>query len=131
MASKHIVIATFGSLGDLHPYMAIALGLQARGHRVTIATSALYQPKIEAEAIGFHAIRPDLSPETPGLLKLAMDPKKGSEYVIRELVLPHLRASYEDLTEAAAGADLLVTHPLTYAGPLIVEKTGICWASTV
>ena len=34
-----IVITTFGSLGDLHPYIAIALGLRERGHEVVIGTS--------------------------------------------------------------------------------------------
>jgi rhamnosyltransferase subunit B len=131
MDKKRIVIATFGSLGDLHPYLALALGLRARGHRVTIATSPIYQPKVESEAIGFHAVRPDLSPETSGLLERAMDPKKGTEYILRELIFPHLRASYDDLSAAAAGADLLLTHPITFAGPLVAQKTGIRWVSSV
>jgi rhamnosyltransferase subunit B len=126
-----IVITTLGSLGDLHPYLALALGLKGRGHRVSIATSPYYQPKIESEGIGFHAVRPNLSPDNTELIKLAMDAKKGSEYVIREVVLPHLRDSYEDLTQAARGADLLITHPITYAGPLVAQKTGIRWVSSV
>jgi len=65
------------------------------------------------------------------LLKHIMDKKKGSEYVIRQVIFPHLRDSYEDLTQAAQGADLLVTHPITYAGPLVAQKTGIRWVSTV
>src|SRR5260221_4688224 len=119
MDPKQIVITTFGSLGDLHPYLALSLGLKARGHRVTIATSPYYRPKIESEGIGFHAVRPDLSPDNTELLKLVMDAKKGSEYVIREVIFPHLRDSYEDLSQAVIGADLLVTHPITYAGPLV------------
>jgi rhamnosyltransferase subunit B len=111
--------------------MAVALGLEARGHRVTIATSAIYKSKIEAEGIGFHATRPDFSPQDSRILKLAMDPRKGTEYVLREMVLPHLRGSYEDLAEAAAHADLLLTHPLTFAGPMIAQKTGLRWASSV
>ncbi len=126
-----IIITTFGSLGDLHPYLALALGLKARGHRVTIATSPYYQPKVESEGIGFHAVRPNLSPDNTELIKLAMDAKKGSEYVIRQVMLPHLRDSYEDLTRAARGADLLLTHPITYAGPLVAQKTGILWVSSV
>jgi hypothetical protein len=31
---RRIVLTTFGSLGDLHPYIAVALGLKSRGrHR--------------------------------------------------------------------------------------------------
>ena len=31
--SRRVVLLTFGSLGDLHPYIALALELRARGHR--------------------------------------------------------------------------------------------------
>ena len=131
MQPKNIVITTFGSLGDLHPYLAIAPGLQARGHRVTIATAAYYRPKIESEGIGFHAVRPDVEPDDVAAIRLAMDARKGPEQVIRRMVMPHLRESYDDLIEAVRGADLLITHPITYAGPVVAARTGIRWVSTV
>jgi UDP:flavonoid glycosyltransferase YjiC (YdhE family) len=131
MSSKHIVIATFGSLGDLHPYLALGIGLQVRGHRVTIATSPIYRPKVESEGIGYAHVRPDLSPDNTEMLRLVMDARNGSEHVIRHVVLPHLRDSYDDLMRAAEGADLILTHPITYAGPLVAQKTGLRWASSV
>src|SRR5262245_16732657 len=45
---RRIVLTTLGSLGDLHPFVALALGFQARGHEAVIATSATYRPKVEA-----------------------------------------------------------------------------------
>ena len=60
MPGQRILLATFGSLGDLHPYIAVGLGLRARGHTVTIATSELYRSKVEGEGLHFHAVRPDL-----------------------------------------------------------------------
>jgi UDP:flavonoid glycosyltransferase YjiC (YdhE family) len=47
------------------------------------------------------------------------------------MLMPALRDSYADTLAAAAGADLLVSHPLTYATRLVAETTGIAWASTV
>ena len=38
-----IVLNTFGSFGDIHPYMALALELQARGHVPVVATSNVYR----------------------------------------------------------------------------------------
>ena len=38
---RRIVLTTFGSLGDLHPYIAVALGLQERGHEAIIASSGI------------------------------------------------------------------------------------------
>jgi UDP:flavonoid glycosyltransferase YjiC (YdhE family) len=56
---QRIVLTTFGSLGDIHPYIAVSLGLQARGHEAVIATSSYYREKIEALGIGFRPLRPD------------------------------------------------------------------------
>ena len=47
-AGKRIVLTTFGSFGDIHPYIAIGLELKARGHQAIIATSPAYREKIEA-----------------------------------------------------------------------------------
>jgi UDP:flavonoid glycosyltransferase YjiC (YdhE family) len=130
---KRILLTTFGSLGDLHPYIALALGLKACGHDAVIATSANYQAKIDALRIGFRPVRPDM-PDLegdPGLVQRAMDPQTGTECVIRELMMPVLRQSYDDLMAAADGADLLVSHPLTFTVRLVAEKKGIPWASTL
>src|ERR671915_113718 len=43
-----IVLNTWGSFGDVHPYMAVALELRARGHRPVIATMDVYREHIEA-----------------------------------------------------------------------------------
>src|SRR5437660_6032479 len=85
---KKIVLTTFGSYGDLHPYIAIGLELKARGHRVVLATTPVYREKIEATGLFFHPIRPDLpSPEeNTELVRKAMDLKKGAEFIIKDLI---------------------------------------------
>src|SRR3954470_25016268 len=119
MNSSRVVISTFGSFGDIHPYVAIAVELKARGHRPLIATSELYREKMEAIGIEFHAVRPEMPsydrPDEVGkLLEQVMDPKEGAE-AVAELVVPYLREIYSDLDAATEGADLLLTHPLPFA----------------
>jgi len=130
---KRIVFTTFGSLGDLHPYMAIALKLQQRGHHPVIATSEFYRDKVTATGLGFHPVRPDLPPlaEAREMIAKVMAAKTGPEYLFKYVLMPHLRDSYQDLSEAVRGADLLVTHLITFAGPIIAEQTGMPWISTV
>jgi rhamnosyltransferase subunit B len=60
-----------------------------------------------------------------------MDPVKGTETILRELLLPSLARTYEQLQEATARADLLVSHPVTFAAPVLAEKVGLPWASSV
>src|SRR2546423_12338204 len=133
---KRIVITTYGSFGDIHPYVALALELEARGHRPVIATSGMYREKIERAGLRFHAVRPDFPSldqidEAVELMRLGMDPQTGPEFVIKEMFMSRVRESYEDLTIAAEGADLLITHPITFAGPVLAQKTGLPWISSV
>ena len=41
------------------------------------------------------------------------------------------RDVYEDLDAAAANADLLLTHPLPLVGPIVAQKRGLPWVSSV
>ena len=128
MKSKKIVIATIGSLGDLHPAIALALELQARGHQITLATSAIYQKKIEQTGINFRSLRPDL-PESPEITEKIMHPTKGLEFIFRKIFLPALPETYTDLMDAVKGCDLLITNELIFPASLISEKTNIAWIS--
>ena len=130
---KRIVFSTVGSLGDLHPYIAIAKELQARGHRAAIATTDRYRALIESEAIEYAALRP-AEAAFGGLEAVAarlFDPYRGPGYLIREMIMPHVREQYADIVAACRDADVLVTHPLTVAGPLACAKTGLPWVSSI
>lgn len=135
MTGKRIVLSMFGSFGDVHPYVAIAIELKARGHRPLIATSEVYREKIAAAGIDFHSVRPDVpsydeSEELQKLVERLMDAKEGPE-AVGDLIIPHLRDIYADLDAATEGADLLLTHPLPFAGTMIAEKKNLPWVSSV
>ncbi len=55
-----IILNTFGSFGDIHPYMAIAMELQRRGHVPVIATMEIYRAKIEGAGLEFAPVRPNI-----------------------------------------------------------------------
>jgi len=132
MSGKRIVFATFGSLGDLHPYLAVARELVSRGHRPLIATFEEYRGAVEAAGVEFSPMRPGMAGfgDKAAIMEKLIDPWRGPEFMVREMFMPHLRESYEDLARACSGADLLVTHPLTFAGPLLAQKKSLRWASS-
>ena len=129
-----IVLNTFGSFGDIHPYMAIAMELKRRGHAPVIATMEVYREKVEGIGVEFVSVRPHIAQpkeQDPELIEKIMEPKTGPRFLTEEVVFPAVRESYADLLPAVAGADLLVTHPAAPAGPLVGRKTGMPWISTV
>lgn len=135
MSQKRIVISTFGSFGDIHPYMALALELKRRGHQPVIATMEYYRQKIEGAGLEFHPARPNIP--APGaqdqeLIEKIMNPKTGPRFLTEQVVFPAVRESYSDLLQAVdTHTDLLITHPAAPAGPLVARKAGIKWISTV
>src|ERR1700754_2849229 len=98
--SKRIILATFGSFGDIHPYMSLALELNARGHNAVITSSSLFREKIEAAGIEFYPIRPELPrPDDPvagEMVAKIMDPMTGAKYLLKDIFLPPIRDSYQD-----------------------------------
>ncbi len=129
--TKRILIATIGSLGDLHPCLAMALELTRRGHQVTVATTPYYKPKVEELGIKFRGIRPAWDPTNVNLIRKCEDLKSGLEVLYREILLPELKGTYEDLLSAATDADLMIAGEVVYAAPLVAEKLALRWVSVI
>jgi rhamnosyltransferase subunit B len=126
---SRIILTTIGSLGDLHPQIAIAIELRKRGHSVVFATHEGYQGKIEALGFKFHEMRPNGTDDPVEIARMT-DSKTGSEYVVRNWLLPNLYKTYTDLMDAAKGADFIIAGEIVYAARLVAETLGIRWAST-
>ena len=126
-----IVLTTWGSHGDVDPFLGLALGLKARGHQVTLATLEYFRDLVTAQGLGFHPIRPDVNPADADVVRRIMDRDRGTEFLLRELIFPGVDAMYDDLTGLLEGADLVITHPLTMAAAIIAQHRGLPWASVV
>jgi UDP:flavonoid glycosyltransferase YjiC (YdhE family) len=87
---RRVVVTTFGSLGDLHPYLALALGLRARGHDVIVATGKCYRDKIEGLGLGFAPVRPDSDWATdPEVMRRYSHPRWGLFRVLLHMASPN------------------------------------------
>ena len=129
---SRIVITTIGSLGDLHPTIAIALELAKRNHDVVFATHKEYQSRIEALGFKFHQMRPCNSAlSDPQEMSRMMDLRTGVEYVIRNWICASLRETYLDLMNICQDADLILAGEGVVAARLVAEKLGIGWAFMV
>src|SRR5687767_9068414 len=129
-----IVLNTWGSFGDLPPYMAVALELRARGHRPVMATMEVYRETIEVAGLELAPVRPNIpqpKEQDAQMIEKIMEPRTGPRFLMEEIVFPAVRDAYQDLLVAVEGADLLITHPAAPAGPIVGRKTGMPWISSV
>ena len=47
------------------------------------------------------------------------------------MLMPSLRESFEDVMAAAEGRNLLISHSVTFATPLVAEMRKLPWLSVV
>lgn len=127
---SRILIATWGSLGDLYPLIALALELRDRGHDIIFATSEHDRLKVESLGFRFQRISPNL-PEDPQIVAQLIDPQKGTERLLKGLVLDSLQDNYETLKGLAKEIDLLVAHEIIYAAPIVAEELKLRWVTCV
>jgi len=124
-----VVLATVGSLGDLHPFIAIARRLQERGVEPIIATAPDYEQRVRSAGIAFHGVRPGLAETLQRLgitqQQLAELASKDSWYLFREAVFPALRLAYDDILPLMEGASLVATSSLAFPAKLAADVKGI------
>ena len=128
-----IVLNTFGSFGDLHPFLAVGLELRRRGHRVVVATSNVYRDKILGESLEFHPVRPDVGEllDRPDMIAKLWDSRRATQFLVRDYLAPRVSESFEDLRAGCGDADLLLTHSAAFGGPIVAQLLKIPWLSVI
>ena len=124
-----IAFATFGSLGDLHPFLAVAEALRARGHDPVVITHEGHRSRVERAGVRFATLRPDFTDfgDPAEVMRKAMDGMRGSDYVIRTMTVPWIRRTTEDVLAGAEGAETLVSSSLVLGAGAVAERLGIPW----
>jgi rhamnosyltransferase subunit B len=130
---SRILLATLGSLGDLHPYIAVGRELVTRGQHVRLATSIDYRARVESAGLEFAPLAPSIAElgEPELIARQFFDPWRGPRRLFNAMVTAPLRRSYADLCAAVEGVALAVSHPITPGLPLIAERQGLPWLSSV
>ena len=57
-----IVLTSFGTLGDIHPLIALSLELRRRGHTPVLAVPEIFRPKIASLDLEFAPVGPHPQP---------------------------------------------------------------------
>lgn len=109
---KRIAIAAIGTHGDIQPFVALALGLKARGHSVVIGAPGDYDDFISGHGIDFCNIVDDLQGfVSQGTFDQVMS--KGALIYAPQLLRDGQRMLKEAgrrTWEMVQGADLLIFH---------------------
>ncbi len=120
-----ICILTFGTRGDVQPYIALGAGLQASGHAVTLATLGEFKSSVLEYGLEFDHLRGDFlkAAQTPQG-KSALEGRGGALKLFRQYI-EMARETLEDEWASAQKAEALVYNSAALGGYHIAEKLGI------
>ncbi len=126
-----VVLLALGSRGDVQPFAALGLGLQARGYDVRLGVSRDLAAWVRAQGLAAEEFDVDiglLSREGPGLAWEA-DGSRGFVHEVRllaDLARETAPAVAEGVLRITAGADLVVSGALTYdAASVVCDERGV------
>lgn len=125
-----IILSTFGSAGDLNPFIALGLRLREAGLEVRFAVQEHFRPTVEI--LGFPVdllsgnVVASLAPYTPQMVGKS-NPVKSLSILVQHGIMPSLAANVEELRQACRDADLLVASFGQLAASFVADLTGIPW----
>ncbi len=116
-----IVLAPYGTRGDVQPMVVLGLGLQERGHAVTIAAPRNFADWVRGFGLDFAVGGDDIAAE----LRRAGDRAQSVRYQMNFLRRTLIPAQFAQLARVCEGADAVVGAGVQIAGPSVAERHGI------
>jgi sterol 3beta-glucosyltransferase len=125
-----VAIQTLGSRGDVQPYLALALGLIARGHHAQLAAPEQFSEEAGAYGVPFAPLPGEFfalidSPEGKAAIAGGRGFSAGVSLLkqVRPLIRRLLDREWE--VARAFAPDIILHHPKSLASPNIAEKLGV------
>jgi len=126
------ILATYGTTGDIQPFLALAVELDRRGHSVRIGAPPDFEPRATKLGLDFFSLGPridlDELREVYGRVSLTTDTVKHVLGTL-PLAIRDTPRMVRELTGACVGADVLVSHSFQLAGRIVHEVRGVPFVS--
>jgi rhamnosyltransferase subunit B len=115
-----ILLPTLGSAGDVYPMIALGIALRRRAHRVTLITSAYFQPLIEKQGLEFLPVGTMTDFEAAIADPDLWHPRRGFTVVARRVILPAIEPIFR-LIERHADANTVVAASSICLGARVAQ----------
>jgi len=127
------LLASWGSHGDLHPFLALGRGLMARGHGVTLVGHPDWEPDNQTAGIRFVSTgepsREDFIRDHPDVLSMKWGGLVSLHTLMHRAIVPGFPHTMEALLAEAPAHDVIIAHHFTFPAPVVAELTGLPWAT--
>ncbi len=127
------LLTSWGSHGDLHPFLALGRGLIARGHEVTLVGHPDWGAETEAAGLRFVSTgeppRDDFVRNYPEVMSMKWGGLVSLHTLVNRAIAPGFDHVMAALLPEARTHDAMVAHHFTFPAPVAADVTGIPWAT--
>jgi len=127
------LLTSWGSHGDLHPFLALGRGLKARGHEVTLVGHPDWAADTAAAEIRFVSTgepsREDFIRDHPDVLSMKWGGLVSLHTLVNRAIAPGFDHTLQALLAEAPAHDVIVAHHFTFPAPVVAELTRLPWAT--
>jgi len=128
-----IVLSTWGTTGDVYPFLALGERLVATGHDVRVCASRIYRDRFTKIGIDFFAVGSsfdlDYFHRLMNTLIQIRNPLESAIRIAKEGILADADKWYQDCLEGMAGYDFAICHSADVPGQEAAIKNGLPWAT--
>ncbi|NPC86790.1 glycosyltransferase family 1 protein [Pyxidicoccus fallax] len=130
------VLTNFGSLGDVQPFLNLAVELKRHGHHPVLAAAPSYRAIAEPHGIDFAPVGPDLRQAQTAITQtVMMTPdvfqSTGDLSQLFQPLSEALPRMLEDLRAVCRGADVLISGRVQPAARMVHDLTHIPFVSVL
>lgn len=121
-----ILLMTFGSRGDVQPFIALGLELKSDGHEVAVSTAANFTDMIEDAGLRTAPVSVDMQAELEG--SVLMDGMKSLRGIIRAWRLSQdlMQTQLQDVWDIAhrENPEIIIYHPKAFSAVYAARSLG-------
>lgn len=128
-SSKRWLLTSWGSRGDLHPFLALGQGLIARGHQVTLVGHPEWGEETKTAGLRFVSTgefpREDLIRNHPEIVSMEYGGLVSFRALVHRGIMPSFDHTMTALLAEAPHHDVMVTHHFVLPAEVAADLTGI------
>lgn len=116
------ILVSFGTNGDINPYVALGEALKNRGYGVKIMTNELFRNLVESRGLQF--VQVGTAREFREIVghKSFFHPVKSFNFVVRHLIIRYMRGFYEAILREATSGTVIISQSFAPATRIVHEK---------
>ena len=128
MKPLRVLLPTLGSAGDVHPFIALALALRARGHEPIILTNPFFEDLITQQGFRFLPIGNIDTARTAIANPDVWDLRKGFG-ILASLIVPSIEQVFAAIERHSDDSTVVAYSTLAFGARVAQEKLGVPSAS--